>query len=798
MAFFGKYWYETRELVSLAVPTTLSTFLETSMVVEDVIMLGHLGKGHVAALAIGNGFFNIMWYFLEGFLTAQDTLCSNAYGQGDPKALRYWCYVSMFATFFVCAAATVLFFFSELILGSFFFINFHLKTKACVHIYIMTPAFWFMALYRIAQKYLQARGIMSPSVRASLIGNGLNIGLNYVFIFLFGFGFAGCAASTTCTRLVMLLVLYRHVKKSGEMFGIHAELGELLRNTPVESGARAVGTAIDKAQEALEKIPADKVRRGVGSAVAESGRRMNVPWLLRWGQNLESDSSSGDGRDVEMTSSSTMFGGFFDFSKEGEEERDRRRRMKSGTVMPYDGGLDSAESSRHSHASSSSEEDDDDEDDDEDGAKPLNIRLPKGRQPEIVSPLSTFAATLHKEEKAAGGEEEEEEEGGYLNEVHISDESYHRRTHGGGQASGRVSPEREREEEEDEDDDDEQQNRPLLASDQSAREAEPASPFMVGSLSVQGPRGRFIIRFIRFWAIGIPGALMCGLENWIFVVMAMFVARMGSIPLAATQILVVWTEMVFLSVPFSLSVASAGRVGAALGSNNVDKARTTAATSYAIGSVLVLGGAAVVWTMPEYLGYVFTDNEDIVYRASLLARIAAAFQAAYGMVGLSQGVLRAQGRQSELAGFTFAALYLLGLPLAYFWGFWVRPTHGLAGFWAGLTIGMGALALVLLLLVFVTDWHRETRRARVRLARERQGFAQESSSRWGDWSSGAGAGSGSGASSGSAGPLVGRPMLGSRAVGGFSWGYTSLQEEMDEAEQVDIVLAQQDAVRSRA
>ena len=134
-------------------------------------------------------------------MTAQDTFCSNAYGQGDPKALRYWCYVSMFATFFICVAATVVSFFSEFILGEAFFIHFHLKTKACVHIYIMIPAFWFMALYRIAQKYLQARGILSPSVRASLIGNGLNLGLNYVFISLFGFGFAGCATSTRVRAL---------------------------------------------------------------------------------------------------------------------------------------------------------------------------------------------------------------------------------------------------------------------------------------------------------------------------------------------------------------------------------------------------------------------------------------------------------------------------------------------------------------------------------------------------------------------------------------------------------------------
>ena len=41
------------------------------------------------------------------------------------------------------------------------------------------------------------------------------------------------------------------------------------------------------------------------------------------------------------------------------------------------------------------------------------------------------------------------------------------------------------------------------------------------------------------------------------------------------------------------------------------------------------------------------------------------------------------------------------------------------------------------------------------------------------------------------GPRIGRPMLGSRASGGFSLGYTSLQEEMDEIEQVDVAMVQE-------
>ena len=162
MAFFGQYWYESREIVELMVPTMISTLLESSMVVVDVIMLGHLGKGHVAAYAIGNGFFNMLWYFIEGFLTAQDTLCSNAYGSGDPKAVRYWSYISLVSVFILCAAATGIIFFTEYILGSWFFITFHLKPKACVHVYILTPAMWFLGLYRVIQKYLQSRGHMSP------------------------------------------------------------------------------------------------------------------------------------------------------------------------------------------------------------------------------------------------------------------------------------------------------------------------------------------------------------------------------------------------------------------------------------------------------------------------------------------------------------------------------------------------------------------------------------------------------------------------------------------------------------
>ena len=156
MACLGEYWYEGRELLELALPAVSSNFLESSMIIVDVIMLGHLGRGHIGAYAIGSGYFNILWYIIEGFLTAQDTLSSNAYGKGDLNAVRYWAYVSLIVGIFLSIATRVVILFSQLIMTRAFFLTPHVRNKAVVHVFILLPAVWFMVFYRVLQKYLQS------------------------------------------------------------------------------------------------------------------------------------------------------------------------------------------------------------------------------------------------------------------------------------------------------------------------------------------------------------------------------------------------------------------------------------------------------------------------------------------------------------------------------------------------------------------------------------------------------------------------------------------------------------------
>ena len=131
---------------------------------------------------------------------------------------------------------------------------------------------------------------------------------------------------------------------------------------------------------------------------------------------------------------------------------------KSASVMPYDKALVSA-SPRYDIS--------DGEDHREENEVELKIRVPRSHQPEVVSPLSAFAAKLHQEKDAAGAGS------GHLDSVE--------------HASGRVSPEREREDEEGSEegdgefeDEDGADDQPLIRQAEEARSAEPGKPVYGG------------------------------------------------------------------------------------------------------------------------------------------------------------------------------------------------------------------------------------------------------------------------------------------------------------------------------
>jgi len=185
-----------------------------SLWLVDVAFLASLGRGHLASAALGTSIYLMVWSFLEGILTAQDTLSTHSYGMGDIKQVRYWLYISIIVSLIYCIIATIIFIFARIITITLLFVNYHIASKAALHIIILIPSFWFLTLYRIEQKFLQSQNIMIPVIYCNIIGNIINILLNYLLMFPFGIGFIGCAISTSLTRFIMFIIMTYYVIKN--------------------------------------------------------------------------------------------------------------------------------------------------------------------------------------------------------------------------------------------------------------------------------------------------------------------------------------------------------------------------------------------------------------------------------------------------------------------------------------------------------------------------------------------------------------------------------------------------------
>jgi Na+-driven multidrug efflux pump len=775
MACFGQYWSEFQELSDLARPSMITNSLEALLVVEDVIMLGHLGRSHIAALAVGNALFNFAWYFIEGFFTAQDTLSSIAFAQHDLRALRYWTYSSLFCALFLCAVATTIYVFANTILEQVFLISPHVASKATLHVYVLSPSVWFFALFRVLQKFLASQNITKPTVHALMLGNVVNIILNYVLIFLCGLGFIGCAISTSVSRLCMLLFLYKRVKSSIGFVHMRLELKALVRRTPAE----AVMKQVEVVEEALYGSPArrtrGRVRRKLASILEHIGTQLHIKslarWAKRWGQQPDADEV-----DLEM---STLL------DNSGRAARKPKlSSRRSPSVLPYAGEPEGTAKA---------------------GISPLPVLE------ENVENREPSCFHIESDTRAGSGEEagptqnplvsgsHPSHSDSYLDDVHLDETAYTRKykiyasDKHASTALAALAQHAEQEHLHDDSeggDDDDAGN----ASNEDAEDEDNDDEEETVETQQRGPRMLMFIRTLRFLAIGIPGGIACGLEAWVFCVIIMFIQRIGTVPLAAAFIGMVLIETVYAVVPFSLSVACTLRVSQLLVTKRPELANVCSATSMILGSSFVGLTATLTYFLPSLVANIFTLDEDVIERVRQLAPFIAGYQAMWGLVGLAQGVLRAQGKQMEIVAFIFCSMWLLGVPLAWYWGFYVRPTMGLAGFWLGLIVGMGLLTFILLVMVLAADWHYESRAMVVRAEREREGFTAPASSNM--WMS-------KGLGTISAGathsplceeiaiqslPQVGLPSVGSRATGGFSLGPDTLDETLDIMEQIQLEL----------
>ncbi|MDR2331930.1 MAG: MATE family efflux transporter [Burkholderiaceae bacterium] len=226
-------------------------------------------------------------------------------------------------------------------------------------------------------------------------------------------------------------------------------------------------------------------------------------------------------------------------------------------------------------------------------------------------------------------------------------------------------------------------------------------------------------RLGRFLRLGIPAGLSILVEVTSFTLMALFIARQGTLAAAAHQILANMAAVLYM-VPLSLAIATSARASYWRGAGNEANARAAVITGWRLAT---LAGVVLTLTLllaRDQVAAFYSTNAQVVALASALLTWVAAYHMADAIQTLCIFVLRSYR-------ITFAPFLVYGLMLwggglaggylvAYRGLFGLGPYASPAPFWA-----CSAAALAVTAAIFSALLWRALQRFRGEQVQEKQG-----------------------------------------------------------------------------
>lgn len=193
--------------------------------------------------------------------------------------------------------------------------------------------------------------------------------------------------------------------------------------------------------------------------------------------------------------------------------------------------------------------------------------------------------------------------------------------------------------------------------------------------------------------IGFPNALALLFEVSLFTLIALFVAPLGTEVIAAQQIAISVTSLLFM-LPLSWGLALTVRVGQVYGTGNVEHLRLLLKTSlfYAVAIGLVL--AFNTWVWREQIVAWYSEDTTVIAIALVLLMFASGYQLFDAIQVACAGILRGFHDTHITMWVTFLSYWLIGLGLGYVISLtdWLFKPLGVNGFWLGICIGLGVAA----------------------------------------------------------------------------------------------------------
>lgn len=222
---------ELKQTLGLGLPLALTQLAQIALETTDVMMMGHLGPGALAAGALGLNLFLAVLLFGVGVTAAVSPLAAQALGRRDPREARRAYRQGLWVSVALGLPGMAVLWNAEAILLA---ISQPAQASRDAGVYLfwvsfaLIPILWAMT----NRALLAAFGRTSVVLAVSVAVIGLNVALNYALMFG-NWGaprmeLAGAGLATSIVAVIQAAVLFVYVSRARRVRLLHA-LGRLWR-----------------------------------------------------------------------------------------------------------------------------------------------------------------------------------------------------------------------------------------------------------------------------------------------------------------------------------------------------------------------------------------------------------------------------------------------------------------------------------------------------------------------------------------------------------------------------------------
>ncbi|XP_051219444.1 protein DETOXIFICATION 34 [Lolium perenne] len=224
-----------------------------------------------------------------------------------------------------------------------------------------------------------------------------------------------------------------------------------------------------------------------------------------------------------------------------------------------------------------------------------------------------------------------------------------------------------------------------------------------------GWRGWSMAAFHDMWAfvkLSLESAVMLCLEVWYLSMITVLTGHLQDAQMAVDSLGICmnvdgWEVTIFMGLNAAISV----RVSNELGSGR-PRAALHAVIVVVVESLLIgLLCMVLVLTLRDKFSILYTSDLPLQHAVSRIAGLLGVTMVLNSVQQVISGVAIGGGWQGLVAYINLGCYYAFGLPLGYLLGY--KFDYGVGGIWAGLLCGVALQTLILLFVVWRTDWNKE-------------------------------------------------------------------------------------------